>query len=139
MRAIDALREVGRVDVFGSSVGRPVAAKADVATDYRFMLCFENDVYPGYVTEKAPQAWWCGCVPVWRGSDRAGLLNPDALLNLDDFASIDALVDEVGRIDASPERWRAMQSQPLARAPWTLAQAEQVLRAHLRRAGLLVA
>jgi hypothetical protein len=137
-RAIDALREVGRVDVFGSAVGRPVASKADVATDYRFMLCFENDVYPGYVTEKAPQAWWCGCVPIWRGSDRAGLLNPAALLNLDEVDGIAALVAEVAQVDASPQRWRAMQSEPIAASPWSLASAERLLAAHLRRTGLLV-
>ena len=49
---IDALRKVGRVDVYGNSVGKPVKSKIEVAKHYRFVMCFENDLFPGYTTEK---------------------------------------------------------------------------------------
>lgn len=64
LEAIRALRTLGQVDVYGSGNGREVATKAEVLREYRFCICFENDVYPGYVTEKVFDAWAGGCIPV---------------------------------------------------------------------------
>ena len=111
--AIRALSEVGQVDIFGSAVGRPVPDKGATARDYRFVLCFENDVYPGYVTEKPFEAWAAGAVPLWRGSDPAGYLNPSAILNAVNHPDLAALTDAVASIDADPAAWAAMASEPI--------------------------
>lgn len=113
MHAIDALREVGTVDVYGKAVGRPVPSKSDIARNYRFILCFENDVYPGYVTEKAIEAWSCGAVPIWWGSDPAGYLNSSALFSATDFESLTAMAEEVGRVMRDDDEWSEMVSRPL--------------------------
>lgn len=75
LRAIQELSKIGQVDVYGTAVNRPVREKFSVAKRYRYMLCFENDLYPGYITEKPLDAWIGGCIPLWRGIDSAGLLN----------------------------------------------------------------
>ena len=118
LHAIAALSKVGRVDVYGNSVGRPVKSKAEVAKDYRYVLCFENDLYPGYTTEKPLEAWATGAIPLWWGSDPSGYVNPEAVLNAADFGSLAEFADEVARLDSDSQLRAEMTSRPiLRRAP----------------------
>lgn len=113
MHAVEALARVGQVDLFGRAVGRPVPNKADVARNYRFVLCFENDFYPGYVTEKPIEAWACGAIPLWWGSDPGAYLNSEAVVNAADFPSLTDMADEVARLDADPTSLLEVASRPL--------------------------
>jgi len=67
LRAVAELEKYGTVDVFGNTSKNVVQYKREVARDYRYMLCFENDFYPGYVTEKLLDAYLAGCVPIYWG------------------------------------------------------------------------
>lgn len=69
------------VDVYGA-FGLPMQDKSSVLQDYKFNICFENDEFPGYVTEKPFEAWINGCIPVWRGIDSGAYLNQDAIINV---------------------------------------------------------
>jgi len=113
IRAIEALGAIQEVDVFGSAVGRPVESKVAIARSYRFMLCFENDLYPGYVTEKALEAYQTGCVPLWRGLDSSGILNPAAVVNAADFVSLREFVARVSMLNSSHVDMQRVTSQPL--------------------------
>ena len=99
LRAIHAFRSLGEVDVFGRLTGHTISEKAVVARDYRFMLVFENDLYPGYVTEKLLDAWACGCVPIWWGLDPKCYFNVDAYLNLATSSSLAGLREQVELIE----------------------------------------
>ena len=113
MRAIDALRQIGPVEVFGRLTGRPVPNKADVLRDYRFALCFENDVYPGYVTEKLIDVWAAGTIPLWSGLEPQGFMNAAAIVNLATFAGLDEFTAAVAGIDADRAAVAEMATQPL--------------------------
>jgi hypothetical protein len=115
MRAIGALREIGDVDVYGRLTGRPVPSKQDVMQDYRFTLCFENDAYPGYVTEKLIDAWSAGCVPLWSGLDQQGYVNPAAVVNLMAHNALDDFCEAVSELDKDRASITAKASQPLLR------------------------
>jgi hypothetical protein len=118
MRALTALTEIGEVDIYGSWSGRPVATKGEVARNYRFMLCFENDIWPGYVTEKAIDAWACGCVPVWCGLDPEGYLNPNALVNHAELRGLELLTETIARLESDRDSLTRVASSPiLARQP----------------------
>ena len=118
LHAIEALSKVGPVDVYGNSVGRPVPSKAAVAKDYRYVLCFENDLYPGYTTEKPFEAWATGAIPLWWGSDPAGYVNPGAVLNAADSDSLDAFASAVHELDIDEDARAAVAASPiLQRAP----------------------
>jgi len=112
-RAIDELRKFGDVQVFGTAVGRPVPRKLDVAKDYRFVLAFENDIYPGYVTEKPLEAYACGAIPLWRGIDVAEVLNPRSLVNSFDFVSLTDFAEHVAALDSDPDKLDEIARQPL--------------------------
>ncbi len=88
--AIRVLSRLGKVDVYGRLTGMRVASKMAVAQNYKFMLCLENDLYPGYVTEKVFDAWAAGCVPLWWGSPGATPLRREAVVNLADFDSMES-------------------------------------------------
>lgn len=49
-------------------------------SQYRYMICLENSKTPGYITEKAFQAWVAGSVPIYDGGS-VELLNEDAFIN----------------------------------------------------------
>ena len=113
MRVAEALSSLGEVDVYGQLTGRAVATKQEVARDYQFMICLENDAYPGYVTEKAFDAWACGTIPIWGGIDRDGDLNPQALINVHAETSLDSVVQRVGALLADADELTAMAQRPL--------------------------
>lgn len=108
------LRKVGDVDLYGRAYGKPVASKAHVLSEYRFVITPENDLYPGYVTEKAIEAWLSHTIPIWWGSDPAGYLNPDAVVNAAE-TSIDGLAEPVRLLDQNKDMWEKMISQPILR------------------------
>jgi hypothetical protein len=99
LRAVEELQLFGNVDVFGPTVGNRVPSKFPLAKDYKFMLCFENDLFPGYITEKLLDAYLCGTVPLyWGDLGRDPLVNPRAFINLKDFKSVGEFAKKVGNM-----------------------------------------
>ena len=81
MAFIKEARKHFDVDVYGA-FGLPVHDKDSVLRKYKFNICFENDEFPGYVTEKPFDAWMNGCIPIWRGIDGGIHLNDEATINV---------------------------------------------------------
>ncbi len=112
-----SLAQIEKVDTFGAAYGRPVASKMDLFKQYRFAIVPENDLYPGYVTEKVVEAWLAGCIPIWWGTDAAGYLNQDAHLNLA-TTSLEQLIETVWELDSDDEKQHRMTSQPILMKPY---------------------
>lgn len=61
--------------------------KMDVLKNYRFNLCPENSIYPGYYTEKIPEAFAAGCLPItWSDQNIIADFNIKSFINMADFA-----------------------------------------------------
>lgn len=132
--AVRALSGLAPVDVFGHLGGRPIQSKYDLLPGYRFNLCFENSSAPGYHTEKAPQAWLGGCIPLyWSDASYDRDFNPRSMINRVDFESLEAFVEHVAEVNASPERMAEIYSQPLLSTAPSLAPAIDFLRAAVGR------
>ena len=57
--------------------------KQEVLQDFGFNLCPENGMYPGYYTEKIPEAFFADCLPItWADENVRVDFNPDAFINL---------------------------------------------------------
>lgn len=57
--------------------------KLEILNQYAFNLCPENSLYPGYYTEKIPEAFLSGCLPItWVDSNVHVDFNPEAMINL---------------------------------------------------------
>jgi hypothetical protein len=101
MRIIEKLSKIGQVDLYGSVFNKIITDKTKVVSEYYFNICFENDLYPNYITEKIFQSWDAGTVPIWWGLDNSGYINDNALIN---FAS--------GSIDSNLEYIRSLLADP---------------------------
>lgn len=82
-----------RVDCAGSYRNNMYGFRAprdkfiDWISIYKFMLCFENSSAPGYVTEKALQAYLAGTIPIYWGHDDTvkSLFNMDTMVYVNSY------------------------------------------------------
>jgi len=113
MQAISSLSKIGDVEVFGRSVNNYLEDKINTSSPYWFSVCFENDLYPGYVTEKALEAWIAGTIPLYWGLDSGQILNPKAIVNLYDFKSLETFVKYVEDLFNDKNRMKSMLNEPI--------------------------
>ncbi|HUN71925.1 MAG TPA: glycosyltransferase family 10 [Steroidobacteraceae bacterium] len=110
-----ALRDVGEVVGYGRLFNNPLErSKFELLPQFRFCLCPENGIYPGYHTEKLVDAWFGGCVPLYSG-DRflSRDFNPAALLNYQDFLNASHFCDAVRSLETQANAFEQIYSQPL--------------------------
>jgi len=140
MHALTALSKIGKVDVFGGVARNTIMTKADskfeISQKYKFIFCHENDLFPGYVTEKAPEAWATGAVPLYWGSDAAGYLNEKALINLASFPTLEDYVDYIKLVNNDDNLWRSYAESPLLLKKPNIDQVVRVLKQALKPLGL---
>lgn len=129
---IKRLEEIGPVDIFGRYSGNYVRNKIEVAKDYQFQVCFENDLYPGYITEKPLEAWLSGNVPIYSGLDTKSILNSDALLNLQHYESQSELLDRISNLYNSPEERIRVTSSPLMSDNYGPCQIQSAIESRLK-------
>ena len=130
MMCAERLSKIGRVDLFGAIAGKSAhRSKYEILAPYRFNLCFENSIFPGYYTEKLLQAWVAGCIPLYYSDGWCSLdFNPKAMINRINFSTIDEFVDHVASINASREAMNELFDQPLLAKRPTLDPAIEFLR-----------
>jgi hypothetical protein len=114
LRTIQELNKAYKIDLFGSYYGNFVKNKYDVASEYKFSIAFENDLYPGYVTEKIVESYLSLNVPIYRGifDPRSEIrFNPEAFINVDNFQNTSELGEFVSSM--TEREYEKMYSQPL--------------------------
>ena len=114
LRTIREFSKVFEVDVFGAYYGNFIKSKMSVAPNYRYSLSFENDLYPGYVTEKIVEAYLAGNVPIHRGlfdSDSEVEFNPKAFINFNDFKDTKDVCNYISSLSESS--YNELYCQPL--------------------------
>ena len=90
--------------------------KRDVLKEFSFNLCPENGLYPGYYTEKIPEAFYSGCLPItWADENIAVDFNPSTILNLQPLFKSD--FQDLENILLSTAGMEAFQSQSLLTEP----------------------
>lgn len=89
---LEAIKEFNKyipVVIYGRLGNKYVRDKLEVSEKFTWNICFENDLYPGYVTEKILEAYICGNVPIYRGMlPTKSPFNPSSFINVINFASI---------------------------------------------------
>lgn len=80
-----------KANVFPSFRG-PVPRKNATMRAYKFAIVYENAVVPGYLTEKIFDAFFAGCVPIYRGApDVLDYLPPETFIDDRKFASYEEM------------------------------------------------
>jgi hypothetical protein len=111
LKAIDSLDKISKVDVFGRVTGKRVESKFKIGEKYKFGICFENNFYPGYVTEKLLQAYISGTIPIYwgcLGNDTS--INRECFINMSDFETTEEFLDCIRTIDEA--KYRAIYEKP---------------------------
>jgi hypothetical protein len=113
--AVQALSRIAPVKMFGDVVGEPLLqSKYEILPRYRFNLCFENSMFPGYYTERIVHAWAGGCIPLYYSDPWYTVdFNAKSMINRIDFPTLEAFVDHVAEVNRSPERMAALLREPL--------------------------
>lgn len=100
---IAKLSQYKTVDTYGASNRIPDGEhyKLEVISDYKFSICYEGTIHPGWYTEKLMHARIAGNIPIYHSDNEVwGLeFNPECCINLKDFESIDSLVEKVIEVD----------------------------------------
>ncbi len=95
------------------AIGASVSDKLAYVRQRRFGVAFENEMAPGYTTEKLPEILLAGAVPIYWGDPLVGLdFNRAAFLDYANYGSAEALADAVMAIEADDKAWRRMRDQP---------------------------
>ena len=68
-----------KVEIYGSSGIKFNSSKIELMRKYMFAFCAENSVGYGYDTEKIPEAWVAGCIPLAINLNPFSDFNPDIL------------------------------------------------------------
>ena len=86
--------------------------KKDVLKGFSYNLCPENGLYPGYYTEKIPEAFYSGCLPItWADENIVADFNSSAFLNLQPLFKSD--FQELQDLILNKEKLGAYQFQSL--------------------------
>lgn len=88
--------------------------KYDLLRQYHFNLCPENSLGQGYITEKIPEAFLAGTIPIayCRPEDLAMDFNPKAVVNLYGLSS-NEIVQTLRNLTNNYQAFDALRSQPL--------------------------
>lgn len=118
LEVANKLNEYKPVHGFGRVFGRPYdGSKVDLLENYRYNICFENDIYPGYVTEKLLQAKVAGCIPIYYGTDSANLdFNGKCFLNYTQFKDPESLLEKIKFIDSNRDEFLNIANESLFNA-----------------------
>lgn len=71
----------------------PINTKYKILSKYDFCLCIENMDLEGYVTEKIFDCFFCGTIPIYKGSESIKKYIPNnTFISIDDFKSTQELI-----------------------------------------------
>ena len=94
--------------------------KLDTISNYRFNVCFENTIEPGYYTEKLLHSKIAGCIPIYYADKQINRdFNSESFINLIDFKTIEDFVSHIIKIEETPSLMKEINAQPLFLTPQT--------------------
>ncbi|MCL2295424.1 MAG: glycosyltransferase [Spirochaetes bacterium] len=83
---------------------------------FKFNICPENSISPGYVTEKLFQSLYSGCIPIYNGWSKdpePGIINPDIILWYDalDNSNNNSLLNEIKTLYLDEKKYKSFISK----------------------------
>lgn len=117
IEVIEKLNKYKLVDCYGKPFNNwfyGEDTKISVLSDYKFNICFENSISPGYYTEKLIHAKIAGCLPLyWADHNCEQDFNKKSFLNLYNFNSLDEFVEKIIELDNNESEYKKITSEYL--------------------------
>ena len=83
----------------------PLGSKRETLRRYRFSICYENAVFPGYITEKIFDCFMAGVIPVYLGApDITDYVPADTFIDKRHYPTYEALHERLQSIGADEHR-----------------------------------
>lgn len=96
-----------------NNIGNLVEDKISFAKNYKFSLCFENDISDGYVTEKIIDAFAANTIPIYLGcKDIDNYVNEKAFINVSKFDNFQKAIEKIIELDNNNELYISMLKEP---------------------------
>jgi hypothetical protein len=108
-KVLIAIEDSIKVSRFGTQYGNPVLSKHKISQEFGFQICLENEVSPGYVTEKIQEAWMSRNVPIWAGIQTIPFFNKEAFIDVTSLSRAE-IGDRMKRV--TTEEMKEIQSKP---------------------------
>lgn len=110
---IESYRPLTYGGAFRNNIGGRVADKIEFIKKYKFNLALENSIMNGYVTEKILEPFAAATIPIyWGDSTAAKDFNPEAYININDYATTASFLETLKRIDNNPQEYLKILRQP---------------------------
>ncbi|TVZ53389.1 glycosyltransferase family 10 domain-containing protein [Dokdonia sp. Hel_I_53] len=111
---LNATKQVDSGGRYLNNIGGAVEDKFKFTEDYKFVFAFENQRYPGYLTEKLMDAILVNSIPIYWGDPKVNKdFNPKRFLNYSDYIDEEALIQDILAIENDKDRFISMISQPV--------------------------
>ena len=114
---IEAISSYMPVDCYGRPFGKHTEGeekKKQKICQYKFNICFENTIHPGYVTEKLLHARTAGTVPLYYGHPSVEVdFNKRGFINLYEFSSINECAEYVNYVSKNENIYNEIINQPI--------------------------
>lgn len=119
------LNEYKKVDSGGrymNNIGHNIIDKHEFQKNYKFSLCFENDLYRkninginGYTTEKILDAYKTYTVPIYWGNPKISSdFNEKSMISYYDFDNINNMIDYIIEVDNDDDKYlKILNENPL--------------------------
>jgi len=80
---------------------------------YKFSIAFENESYPGYITEKILYAMLTNAIPIYWGNPEIGKdFNTRSFINCHEYKNFNEVVERVIEIDSDQNLYRQYLAEP---------------------------
>lgn len=80
----------------------------------KFTIAYENQYYPGYITEKVYQAYFAGTIPIYNAHPSVfNELNRKAMVLDDDFSSHEEMIEYIKELDQDDKKYCKVWNQPI--------------------------
>ena len=82
-------------------------------SNYKFSLCYENSITPGYHTEKLLHGKIAGNIPIYYGDETVCKdFNPKSFINTVNMSD-EEVIETIKQIDTNKELYDTINSEPL--------------------------
>lgn len=115
------LQKYKRVDSGGgtlNNMGFRVGDKLEFLKEYKFTIAFENDIQPGYTTEKLIDPFLSGSLPIYAGNPLVGLdFNLESFVFVNEFSGVDSVIKRIIEIDNNDDLYNHIMNQDILLDP----------------------
>jgi hypothetical protein len=104
--------------VLFNNIGKVVPREKDKTFEFlnkcKFIIASENETFDGYITEKLPNAYMAGSMPIYYGDTKVDMdFNKKAFIDYKDFTSMQTFVDYIKKVDQDDELYCSIYNEPL--------------------------